>query len=688
MFSSLKTISVAFALIVTSSSATIAQIKPPSGPLNAITIGPARLVKPECDEAAVPNGDSVVIPAGATDVEAPVTVNYENVGALDDLYPEGGGGADLYPLPCEGSIGGVLPTAATVGPTPNEIAAETFLAQAPATPPPPAVTGLPTFPAEMRHDCGIAVSATQTQIVSCQSPQFLMAGEPFEGRDIIYVHGLATEHLKRWLSNDSSVKQTWPADAAAFVGANGYFRTYATQYWADHIRENLFDILSPTNPIAGYQYLPGQAPTYKPKANRVLLVAWSSNQTIEYAQHTLIAQIRAAMISGTNVITPPRYPKQFRKRFCANGCILVSHSTGGEIISSAFGKAMANVYGLGGKDVVNSMRAHIAFQGAISGSRLATVAVALGTAGSVPSAAVQSVLCPIQDELFGFTNTCSLNTGFVTNSILRDLVPLVAQNVWGPWIAKSPVRTVTVAGGHPVGNYSGATPFFLPGLDDGVVSMNSACGNPAKVVTPVTAASGVNVSSFVKAFDMGVPGLRAIKLFRAQLSYRGPPPRNRYMAGGCTPYLSTTGMVMPLDDAMSGTFWDVRQRYPNHFSFIQGAIDHSHDGGTDNANKWPSELSNPASFPRRYLNYIGLENAEEMSAVTDNGIYHQFPDTTYLVHPGFSGQMREYKSGRYIKFRLFGKTRKIWIWKRTYHLLNNWESKASTHYVYEYVGRR
>ena len=30
---------------------------------------------------------------------------------------------------------------------------------------------------------------------------------------------------------------------------------------------------------------------------------------------------------------------------------------------------------------------------------------------------------------------------------------------------------------------------------------------------------------------------------------------------------------------------------------------------------------------------------------------------------------------------------KRWIWKRTYHLADKWESKQSSHYAYEYVAR-
>ena len=147
-------------------------------------------------------------------------------------------------------------------------------------------------------------------------------------------------------------------------------------------------------------------------------------------------------------------------------------------------------------------------------------------------------------------------------------------------------------------------------------------------------------------------------------------------------------MVMPVENDMAGTVENTRQRYKNHYSFLQGTIDHSHPGGSDDDNPWPSTNGLPASSPRRYLPSLGVDNDEEMSAITDSGIFRRFSDGTWLVNPAFANLMHEYYSGRYIKFRIFKKTRRIWIWRRIYHKLLNHENLAETHYVYEYVGRR
>jgi hypothetical protein len=446
-------------------------------PLSSVsqTRGPPQ--RPECDEAAVIKGDTPVIPPGATDIEAPIDVN-EDRGPLATLYPGLDTTTDaFYPLPCPPSIGGELPPGVNDQPTAEQVEAEKYLNEFETKVVPKIVgsiqqnmfgMGLPLLSDFVAGPCSI----DKIPIKECYSPQFLISGQPFEGRDIIYVHGFSTEHLEKWLANDASAHKLWPQDDSEFLNPTGYFRGYARAYWKDHIRENLFDPVSPSSAIAGYQWTSADpAPIYKPKANRYLLIAWSSNQTIEYAQHAMLAQIRLAMMDGTNVVTPPTYPTHHVRPFCANGCIIISHSTGGLIVSTAMTLAKWGLFGPGAVKIPNHIRAHVAFNGAISGSRLATVAMSLGVLAAQPSASASQVLCPIEDLLFNTSGTCSLDTGFVVHTILRDLVPLVSQQVWGFAVASSPVPTLTVAGGHPRGNYAvGVTKFLLPGFDDGVVS--------------------------------------------------------------------------------------------------------------------------------------------------------------------------------------------------------------------------
>jgi len=639
-----------------------------------------------------------VFPTGATEIEEPIDVD-EDRGPISALYPSDTTTDGFYPLPCEPSIGGITPPP-DEEPSKDDLAAEEYLNKFETTEGAKIAQQLklnPMLPVSQlvpfsMGDCFLITPQGKgrepmRRKVPCDSSLFLRSGQPFEGRDIIYVHGLATEQLKKWILNDTAAHKLWPQDASEFLDSNGYFRHYAENYWRDHIHEHLFDPDDPANSNAGWQWTASDpTPRYNPKSNRYLLVAWSSNQTIEYAQHALLKQIQLAIATNKNVVTPPSYPSTQVRPFCSNGCIIISHSTGSLITSSAMALAKLGFFGTGGKQIPNYIRAHVSFEGAISGSRIASVGMAIG----LHLSPLPHTLCLIFDNLLDMTDTCIGDTSFVAHSILRDLTPVVAQGVWGPILALSPVPTLTVAGGHPTGNFFGLTKILLPGLDDGVVSMNSACGNSNLVYPHVLAPSGVIVTSNIKAFDMSKDAgmlLRAVKNFISHKDLTGgATPGARFLAGACTPYLSPTGMVMPVAFALGGTPWDARKRYANHFSFIQGSLDHAYDGGTSPHNKWPSAGGNPASTTRHYLQYLG-PNVEESSAVTNKGIYKQFADGTYLVHPSFAN-MHEIVRGRSITFRFLKKKRTIWIWKRTYHLLDKWQEKQSSHYVYEFVGRR
>ncbi|HEV2644550.1 MAG TPA: hypothetical protein VGT98_17690, partial [Candidatus Elarobacter sp.] len=337
--------------------------------------------------------------------------------------------------------------------------------------------------------------------------------------------------------------------------------------------------------------------------------------------------------------------------------------------------------------IASRMRLHVSFEGAISGSRLATLAM---VAALYTTYAPTSV-CAMIDNVLSLPNTCLLDTSFFPQSIFRDLMPVVAQGVWGPILNESPVPTLTLAGGHPIGDQASTTKVVLPGLDDGVVSMNSSCGNPIMVQPPLVAPSGAMVTSLVKAFDYSEDAAllaRAVKNFISQQDFElAVPPGPLYLAGACTPYLSPTGMVMPVLANMNATIWNTRKRYKNHFSFIQGVVNHSYDPGGVNSNLFPSVQGLPATTTRHYKTFASIDNAEETSAVTDPAIYQQFSDGTYLVHPSFA-TMHELVFGRSYQYKLFGKKHRFWIWKRTYHLLDKWQKKQSSHYVYEFVGRR
>ena len=414
------------------------------------------------------------------------------------------------------------------------------------------------------------------------------------------------------------------------------------------------------------------------------------------------------MSINLNVVTPPTYPATQVRPFCANGCIVIGHSTGPLITSSALGQAASGVFGAGGQQVAGKIIAHVSMDGAISGSRIASIGFALALGGA-PIAGASNVLCPVADAIFGTSNACNANLAFITTSILRDLIPAIAQGAWASAIEASPVPTVTVAGGHPRGNQAGgATQWFLPGVDDGVVTMNSACGNPNPVFPGISPPSGILVTQALKAFefsDWAPRLLRGGKLLVSQKNTSYPTPPG-YRASACTPWLSASGMVMPVAYAWEGTGRDPRKRLRNHYSFIQGLAEHSYDGGgSAGLALWPSYVAGAASVLRQYEpaaitgGAVSGLNVEESRAITDPGIYTRLLDAngTRLVKPL---DMRVIERGQRIGFHMpfnIGNCVKQgtlryychrWIWKRTYHLADKWELKQSSHYVYEYVARR
>lgn len=682
-----------------------------------------------CDQAAkVDARGNAILPPEATDIEEPESIN-QDLGSLAALYPDLDTTTDaFYPsLPCDQSIGGTLP--AEELPQQDVADAQEYLSKFENTAgkemldqllatPGPALAPLPSF---KLGDCFVRTEATAASPgarnqVDCDDPSFLNPEMPFEGRDIIYVHGLQTSHLFERIQNPTGpAKREWPLDSGEFLISGGYFRSSAESYWQAHLVEHLSAPVSSGSPNpwpnTGWQWTPSDvAPAYVAKPNRYLLVAWSSNQTIEYAQHALLTQIQLAMTTNLNVVTPPTYPSAQQRPFCANGCIVIGHSTGPLVTSSALGRARAGEFGPGGQQVAAHVLAHVSMAGAISGSRIATVGLSVASLGA-PVASASNVLCPIVDQLFGTQNACNADLSFVANSILRDLNPAVAQGAWGRHVDNSPVPTVTLAGGHPRGNQAaGLTQWFLPGVDDGVVTMNSSCGNPNPVFPDVAPPSGLSVAQMVKAFEFSdwLPRLiRGTKLWVSQKQLMVSSQSSSYLAAGCTPYLSAAGMVMPVSADWSGTTQDARRRYSNHYSFIQSLAEHSYDGGgSPLPSLWPSYVGGAASDLRQYapLNATGTTavsgiNVEESRVVTDPAIYTRVLDShgTRLVKPL---DMRVVERGKRISFHMpFNIGHCVrqgplkyycqrWLWKRTYHLADKWEQKQSSHYVYEYVARR
>lgn len=96
--------------------------------------------------------------------------------------------------------------------------------------------------------------------------------------------------------------------------------------------------------------------------------------------------------------------------------------------------------------------------------------------------------------------------------------------------------------------------------------------------------------------------------------------------------------------------------YPNHFPLVQTRENHTAD------------LLDRAS-----------PELEDALTVFHGGIYGT------LVLPAMASLPEEHLKGKKVSFKLFGKSYDWWIWRRTYHQLSGWETRAAADYVYDYV---
>ncbi|MEL7400189.1 MAG: hypothetical protein AAFN68_06405 [Pseudomonadota bacterium] len=148
-----------------------------------------------------------------------------------------------------------------------------------------------------------------------------------------------------------------------------------------------------------------------------------------------------------------------RSGFCNDGCVVVTHSTGDlvtrylldqqDIWTEAAGLQPLNILAV------------LDFAGAGGGSELAQLAIDVAGSESWLTAPIRAAV----NAYLGFTVTPD------KLGVLEDLRPTVArQTAIG---ATAVPRLRFVGGGN---EYLGATGPFLPGTDDGVVSLHSACG--------------------------------------------------------------------------------------------------------------------------------------------------------------------------------------------------------------------
>ncbi len=552
------------------------------------------------------------------------------------------------------------------------------------------------IPEEVENDCRLQLDKSK----------------PFNGRDIIYVHGLVLDHiLKRTVANDQtgylksvanginftsnavldSVAKSWPGNQEEFY-ADGFYHNMALSYYDDHIKHFLGDLENPSN--------------------RYILVAYNSSQRLIENVHAALTQISKAMNDGKGVVyneKDPRGPNCFGKEV-----VIISHSTGALLMDVAM--AIAEMSGEDDKTqdafgdaqyISKRVKVHVSLHGAIAGSELAQMGVfganlvavtatgadvgvdvniavdngiatgvqmindaitGLNTAGTTNNTdAFEAFMDAATDSIVNLSRNLA-NT--FNNSVLVDLSPTVSKLLWGKFINQSKVPVLTVAGGHPGAlSESIFTKWLLPGFDDGVVNTNSQSGSPSLLLTELY----LYIPPESRIFQKGIDIRRSSPYFAEQ-------SKGIYGAAyGSIPWLAPSGMVQPVLAYVAPS-----PRYPNHFPFLQSASEHMHS----------------FSESQSYVSTFGASNLEECLAVENNFIFENElvnPDINDLVERDIRGQ------DLIISFRIpypvfdflppppsmtwqnFTFKVTIPIWRRTYDTLSG--NDHETTFVYNFVLR-
>lgn len=661
-----------------------------------------------CDMEAAPLDSlgNVILPPNI-DPSQPVVESdaYEARGNVGALYPGLDTSTDLWfkDLPCPAAVGGMLPREVSVAAIADSLSA--------------------LYPGVTFEEIADSLASWENQIVNDvqgEVDSLLLLGSVsqgyvpppiphapddslcyiFGGRDIVFVHGYQTDPILDKVLDPlgigpASVKwrfgTTYPANSRnpSFYDANGYWKKNATDYWELHIQKFLRD---------------------RGIKNRYLIVAWPSTERLHVGALAILTQISDAMNHGLGVVDPTGRNNQ--TKFGSPSFVLVSHSTGGLVTDVAMSAANTFPAVLNAKFVPDHCKAQIAVHDAFSGSGWATMAVAV-------SRAVNQIVLPwacdaVKKGLFPKrTLPGCVSMAAIEHSVLRDLVPRVSQWRWGLLVATTPVRTLTVSGAHPAGIVPGVLyplkHVILPGFDDGTLNLNSQAANPNfSSLWPVSSMplwpSGFftfPALGMAWNYDMGIQPVRAVPLAIDQAidpyitGHPFAPTPGYWMASGANPHLSPTGMRQSIlfdPDILniSGTPLGLggRNRHFNHYSFLESPSDHfdSTPGYSDSATAFDT-------YPH-YRGVFGFqpnENGEETRVITSTDVYQSYstgedaapqPLLTSATVP----QVEEVVRGRSVTFRWFGNARvRWWIWRRTYYVLQGWQTRHEMDYVYASV---
>lgn len=603
----------------------------------------------------------------------PVVTNFDyNNGSVRDLYPNANLETSNWLMDTESengpcfSFGGEFPTGEV-----NAILGEYNQDELDDT-----NTGVNDFESNYQDDDASNSSDLRPIVYvtndKCVGNAVIDASKPFGGKDVVYIHGLQMKALMGNLESPPTFQGKWPQDPVAFYKGGEFYEEASDDYWDKHIKRGLGSLTSPTN-------------TY-------LKVTYSANQRLNYGVHAVLTQINDA-IKGSNVgVVWGR--GSAKGCFGKNGIVLITHSTGGLVASTMLGIAEATrnpnsperqVYGEAYK-IVAKIKGQIGINAAYAGSPLATIALQASVVGANSHITDNSIAGRMLRRRFSERANTIIDdlpriSSVLHKGILVDLMPVISRKWARKYYGLTNKPTLTVSGGFPaLAQGSGMTwagKFLIPSFDDGVLSMSSQSGSMHE--EPIFKAK-----QSLLLIDMGVPlGFKRIGLGMERRD--GLFSDNKHFP--VLPQYSQTGMVQSQSIQYVSTG---PRNWPNHYAVIQNTGDHF-----DNVNK----------VERNGINYEqsisgNINNNEESAVIFDRAVYSTGALSTSF-QPLTNEHVRKLTWGLHlprckitwkwrgwrpiIKIKCYWFYKEFTIWKRTYHLLDNYENKLAMDYMYDHA---
>lgn len=225
--------------------------------------------------------------------------------------------------------------------------------------------------------------------------------------------------------------------------------------------------------------------------------------------------------SGLNVANQLKTLFAKEPNYCADGCVVVTHSTGDLVMRYI----MDNTHLLGPQESQLNVLAFVDLAGAGGGTEGAVWLNAIANGANIPGAIVEGVAAWLGGDL----RVPGLKPG-----ILYDLQPGVARNTAVDSIPAIPRLRVASAGEELFGPL---THLFIKGTDDSVVPLHSACG-----------------AAIDGAYDSCTRDLRIDG--RVMSGVNGPSSYYDYH------YPIIMSEEMPHNDQFKGLGWDYSSGYP------------------------------------------------------------------------------------------------------------------------------